>query len=69
MHNKELIFKEGYKLKLNESVIKLEANNQSKPFANLILNKLEIPSSNENAKNLLCLENSEIKIIFEIKPS
>ena len=71
MHSQlhELSFKEGYELKLIESVFNLEANSRAKSYARLFLNKLEKPSSNENAENLLCIENSKIKMIVEIKPN
>ena len=65
----ELIFKEGYKLKLKQSVFYLESNIQTKSCARLFLNTIEKPSSNENAENLLCVENSKIQMIIEIKPN
>ena len=64
----ELIFKGGYELKLIEPVLYLEANSRTKSYVQLLLNKLKNPPANANAENLLC-ENSNIKMIVEIKPN
>ena len=61
----EIIFKEGYELKLCDSLLTLEAKSRSKSYVRLVLTKNGAKANEAE----ISIKNSRVKLIFQIKPN